>query len=113
MCCEDLKIGRAAKSAMKQVVVGQTSLLLLSPSPLRLSMILLAPLAGTVTYSPENAAVPDSGVIIVAGGSPLRLTLKDHGSLVRDRWTVIADAADRVAGVIFSELPEDVCVDKL
>ncbi len=75
-------------------------------------MILLAPLAGTVTYSPQPTAVAGQGIILVAGMAPVLLTIKDHGSLARDAWHIVADAASRVAGIIFAELPEGVCESK-
>lgn len=113
MCKEDLALGQAMKGGLKTTVVGQTSATVLGPSPIRTAVILCAPLAGTLTYSTQPVAVAGQGIILTAGSGPVRLVLKDHGSLVRDAWFAIADAADRVASVFFVELPDSISLPSI
>jgi len=109
MCCEDVAIGRKVNSAQFSVDVGTSSVQVLSPSLDRYSLILCPPLAGTITYSSEQVAVAGDGIVLVAGGGPVRLTLKDHGNLVRSGWSAIADLAGRRATVISALLDKTIC----
>ena len=113
MCCEDIAIGRASKTSQHTQLVTTASIKVVSASTARIAIVLCAPLAGTITYSTRPVAVAGAGIILVAGAGPVRLTVKDHGSMVRATWMAIADAANRQATVFATELPEDFCVDRI
>ncbi len=105
MCKEDLALGRSMKGGQATSTVGTASAKAVGPSNLRTSLILCPPLAGTLTYVLGPTAVAGRGIVLVAGGSPFRMVLKDHGSMVTELWSVVGDAADRVVNVFYAELP--------
>ena len=102
MCFEDERIGAATSGSMEVHTVGAASTDVASPSNSRRSLIFGAPLAGTVTVSPTGEAVAGQGLVLVAGGSPVKLTLADQGDLVRKGWSAIADGAGRLLPVFES-----------
>jgi hypothetical protein len=113
MCCEDIAIGRASPTSEHTETVGAASTMVISASPARIALILCAPLSGTLTYTTRPIAVAGDGIVLIAGGSPLTLTVKDYGSMVRARWMAIADGAGRQATVFATELPLDKCDDRI
>jgi hypothetical protein len=109
MCCEDIAIGRSSNTSEQTKIIGAASEEVASASLSRIAIILCAPLTGTLTYSIKTAAVAGAGIIMVAGNSPIRLTIKDHGSLVRARWMAIGSGAGLQATVYATELPDSLC----
>jgi hypothetical protein len=60
-------------------------------------LMLGAPVAGTVTYFTNSGVTSGLGLNIAAGHSPLVLTIKDHGDLVRKPWfAILSTGSDNI-----------------
>lgn len=89
MCCEDVKMGRASRSAQVTKEIGATSTPFIPGNPDRFALLIENPPSGTLTVSLESTAVSGEGITFSAAHFPLVLNIKDHGDLVRRPWSAI------------------------
>lgn len=88
----DLQRQRKSKRSFDLASVGATSVQVVPYDEDRTSLIIGNPVAARVTLSFGNPAVVDSGINIYAGGPALRLSLLEHGAIVRGPIFGVAQA---------------------
>jgi hypothetical protein len=86
MCCEDVKIGANAKSAVSYPNVAATTGPICGPSPDRQFLAIGSRTGGTVFVGPDASLPAGVGFPIPASGQPLFLSVKEHGAMVKEAW---------------------------
>lgn len=93
MCLEDVRIGKATTADQNQETVGTTSTNAIPQNVDRFALVLCPPNTGTITFSVQDPAVANEGIVIAAGGAPVVLSLPKHGALVTKGWFAIGSGA--------------------
>ncbi len=107
MCKQDVDMGRATQASQTTVSVGAgVAQAVLGPDPYRFSMVLTPPATGSLTYSIRPDPTNGDGLVFHTGSSPLTLTIKDHGDMVRKPWYVYSTNAG-VIGVLSTQFAQD------
>ena len=93
MCLEDVRIGRGALYTETVVAVGLTSTQVVTASPNCFSLVLGAPLTGTMTFSTVSPVVSGVGLNLSAGQPPIKLNLELDGAGCTKNWYAICSVA--------------------
>lgn len=103
---QDVKIGRQSQAFQIVQTVPATSIVLLDADAKRFAIVISPPSAGTLTLSMNDTAIANEGIRIDTTGEPLKLTLKEHGSIVTRRITAIMSAGSIPIGIWISRFEE-------
>ena len=100
MCMEDVRIGRATDSEMVAASVGTAMTKVLNKNPRRFGLIISSSKTQDVYLANTQLGTATNGILILAASSPLKLTIKHDGDIVRgDIWLAAPGGAVTV-GVI-------------
>lgn len=107
MCMEDYRLGRKTLSReLAFTTVATVAQQIVGGSPLRVAIILGAPIAGTLTYSTNPTPTTGRGINVGAGQPPVTLTIKEEGEIVTHQWWVVDDGTGRSATMVETNLAE-------
>ena len=109
MCCEDQKIQSGIDSAVVPIALSTTTQEALPQDDNRRLVILSAPISGTTTYGIGVPAVAGVGIVLGAGASPIKLTLRSDGNVVKKSIHVIHSAGSVACGIIIGVETTNVC----
>jgi len=108
MCIEDVRLGRRARSRLRTIAVGTSSVELCTENKKRVSIIISSPVTVRITISTAATAIVNEGINLYPAGSPLILDVKHFGDLTTQRITAIGAAlAAETIGVIESTLDDE------
>ena len=107
MCIEDIRLGRKSFGAGKLVAIGSATTIVVQQTQKRVTLILNSLATEAVTYSPNTPVVIGQGIKIPAGTAPVKLNIKDDGSIVSSRWFGVAETGSESALIIEGILADE------
>jgi hypothetical protein len=86
MCCEDVSIGKDAKSATVEKPIGVTTTLICGQSPKRIFLAISPPAVGVMFCGPKSDLTPGVGFQVNANTDGLFMSVSSHGDMIREAW---------------------------
>jgi hypothetical protein len=108
---EDIKLGRQTQSYWSYTQVGVASIEV-APADLKRRSLMFStkPSFGAVsevTFTTDNPAIPDNGIMLSGYNHPLILTVEEYGDAVQRSWYAISSAGTVPVAALSASLPRD------